>query len=75
MALSSREKRALFLGTLTTLFPGMIVSGFMPELNVLPAIGWLSIAMVGAGVAGALAAPPPRRIRGAIAGAIPLRGG
>ena len=68
MTLSLREKFALFLGTASTVVPGMIVAGFMPLWDVLPFTGWLTIATLGSGIAGAIATP--RAARGAIAGGL-----
>ncbi len=63
-----REKWAGYFGLFMTLIPAMIVAGFMPEWDVLPFVGWLAIATVGAGVAGAIATPLWGR--GAVAGAL-----
>jgi hypothetical protein len=65
---TSREKWAGYLGAVMTIIPAMIVSGFMPEWNVLPLGGWLAIATTGAGIAGAIATP--RTLRGVAAGAL-----
>ena len=63
-----REKWATNFGLGMTIIPAMIVSGFMPDWNVLPSVGWFGIATVGAGIAGAIATP--LWLRGAIAGAL-----
>jgi len=63
-----REKWAGYLGLFFTIVPGLIVSGFMPEWDVLPFHVWLGIATAGAAVAGAIATP--RTLRGAISGAV-----
>jgi hypothetical protein len=68
MVESPREKWAGYFGLFMTLIPGMIVSGFMPEWNVLPFAGWLGIAAGGAAIAGAIATP--RWLRGAVAGTL-----
>src|SRR5438132_8049830 len=65
---SPREKWATYLGLFVTVIPAMIASGFMPEWNVLPFLGWLAIATLGAGIAGAIATP--LWSRGALAGAL-----
>ncbi|MBI2194095.1 MAG: hypothetical protein HYU36_19135 [Planctomycetes bacterium] len=65
---SPRETWAAYLGGAVTIIPAMIVSGFMPKWNMLPFTGWLAIATVGAGIAGAIATP--RWARGALAGAL-----
>lgn len=63
-----RENVASWIGIISTIIPGMMVSGFMPELNVLPVAGWVAIAMVGSAIAGAIATP--LTVRGAISGMI-----
>jgi hypothetical protein len=63
-----REKWAGYFGAFMTVIPALIVSGFMPEWNVLPFSAWLAIATAGAGIAGAIATP--RTLRGAVAGAL-----
>ena len=63
-----RENWAIWIGLFSTLIPGMIASGFMPEWNVLPFAGWVAIATIGAMIAGAIATP--LMLRGAISGAI-----
>ena len=68
MTLSLREKFALGLGATCTIFPSMIVAGFMPLWDVLPFAGWLTIATLGSGIAGAIGTP--RAARGAIAGGL-----
>lgn len=71
-----REKWAGYLGLFTTIVPAMIVAGFMPEWDVLPFAGWLAIATLGAGLAGAIATPLWARgaVSGALAGAGALVG-
>ncbi len=73
---SPREKWALYFGMFATIIPAMIASDFMPAWNVLPFVGWLAIATVGAGIAGTIATPYWGRglISGAIAGAGALLG-
>ncbi len=61
-----REQAGIWIGMIATIFPGLMVSGFMPDWNVLPFGGWLAIAGVGSAIAGAIATP--RLVRGAIAG-------
>jgi len=68
MAESRREKWAGWLGLFVTVVPAMITSGFMPQWDVLPFLGWLGVATVGAAVSGAIATP--RWGRGAVAGAL-----
>ena len=63
-----RENWATWVGLFATIIPGMIVSGFMPEWNVLPYAGWFAIAAIGSAIAGAIATP--MIVRGAISGAI-----
>ena len=63
-----REKWAMNLGLFATIIPAMIASNFMPAWNVLPFTGWLAIAAIGAGVAGAIGTP--HWGRGAVAGII-----
>jgi hypothetical protein len=67
-----REKWTTYLGLFASVIPGMIVTGFMPGWNVLPLIGWLAIATLGGGIAGALSTP--LRFRGLISGAISYAG-
>jgi hypothetical protein len=64
---SLREKWGGYWGLTCTVVPAMIVSGFMPEWNVLPLFGWVAIAAVGAAVGGAIATP--KTVRGLVAGA------
>jgi hypothetical protein len=68
MSESPREKWAGYFGLGVTIIPAMIVSGFMPDWDVLPFGVWLAIASTGAAVAGAIATP--KLIRGAIAGGL-----
>lgn len=68
VTLSMRQKLALALGSACTMVPAMIVTGFMPEWDVLPLTGWLTIATLGSGLAGAIGAA--RSARGAIAGGL-----
>ena len=63
-----RENIATWVGIIATLFPGMMVSGFMPNWNVLPVAGWVVVAMVGSAIAGAIATP--LMVRGAISGIV-----
>jgi hypothetical protein len=63
-----REKWAMYLGMFATIIPAMIASDFMPAWNVLPFAGWMAVAAVGAGLAGAIATPYWGR--GAFAGAL-----
>jgi hypothetical protein len=66
-----RENWAEYFGLAASVIPAMIATGFMPAWDVLPHIGWLAIATVGCGIAGAIATPLWRRglISGLIAGA------
>ena len=66
-----RENWAEYFGLFTSVIPAMIATGFMPAWNVLPLVGWLAIATVGCGIAGAIATPLWFRglISGLIAGA------
>ena len=63
-----REKWAEYLGIALTVLPAMISAGFMPEWNVLPLSGWISIAAAGGALAAAIATP--QWARGAVAGAL-----
>ena len=63
-----RENWATWIGIISTIIPGMIVSGFMPDWNVLPYNGWLTIAAIGSAIAGAIATP--KFVRGAFSGMI-----
>lgn len=65
-----REKWASWIGILFAIIPSMIVSGFMPEWNVLPELGWLGITAAGTAIAGAIATPRtlPGMISGMLAG-------
>jgi len=76
MGESPRESWALTLGMVAVIIPGMIASDFMPAWNVLPFVGWLAIATIGAALAGAIATPSWDRgmICGALAGAGALAG-
>ena len=67
--LSPRHNAALIVGSATTLVPGMIMAGFMPEWNVLPATSWLAIAAIGSAVAGVIGFPR-QWLRASIAGAV-----
>jgi hypothetical protein len=71
-----RETCAAWIGLFVTLIPAMIVSGFMPDWNVLPVGGWVAIATIGAGISGAIATPLTARgaLCGAMAGAGALGG-
>jgi hypothetical protein len=66
-----REYWAEYLLLAASVIPAMIAIGFMPAWNVLPLGGWLAIATLGAGIAGAIATPLWRRglISGLVAGA------
>ena len=55
-----RENWATWIGIISTIIPATIVSGFMPDWNVLPYNGWLAIAAIGSAIAGAIA-PPPKK--------------
>lgn len=68
MSLSKNENIGLAIGSLATVVPGMIMSGFMPEFNVLPTWGWMAIATVGSMFGGMVAAE--HRIPGAITGGV-----
>ena len=48
------QKIGSFIAVFTILIPGIIVSDFMPEFNVLPFGLWLTIAAVGGGISGAV---------------------
>ena len=63
-----RENWAEYLLLAASVIPGMIATGFMPAWNVLPLGGWLAIATLGAGIAGAIATP--RWSRGLVSGLI-----
>jgi hypothetical protein len=63
-----REHWAEYLLLAASVIPAMIATGFMPACNVLPIGGWAAIAVLGAGLAGALATP--LWIRGLISGLI-----
>lgn len=67
--LSPRHNAALIVGGAATLVPAMIMAGFMPEWNVLPATSWLVIAAIGSAVAGVIAFPR-QWLRASLAGAI-----
>lgn len=71
MAQTSREHWAEYLLLAASVIPAMIATGFMPSWNVLPVGGWVSIAIVGAGIAGAIATPLWGRglVSGLVAGA------
>jgi hypothetical protein len=66
-----REKWTEYFGLFTSIIPAMIATGFMPAWNVLPIGGWLTVATLGSGIAGAIATPRWNRglISGLIAGA------
>src|SRR4051794_26045543 len=68
MGETPREKWAGICGMFVTIIPGMIASNFMPDWNMLPFVGWLGIATIGAAIAGAAATP--LWFRGLIAGAV-----
>jgi hypothetical protein len=76
MAQTPRENWAEYLGLTASVISGMIATGFMGSWNVLPFVCWLAIAIVGAGIAGAIATPLWFRgmISGAISGAGVLEG-
>lgn len=40
---------------ISVIIPGMIVAGFMPDWNILPSYGWLTVSVVGAGAGCAIA--------------------
>ena len=65
-----REHWAEYLLLATSVIPAMIATGFMPAWDVLPRGGWLAIAIVGGGLAGALGTPLWTRglVSGLIAG-------
>lgn len=67
--LSPRHNAALIVGSAVTLVPAMIMAGFMPEWNVLPATSWLAISAIGSAVAGVIGFPR-QWLRASIAGAI-----
>lgn len=67
--LSPRHNAALTFGGVATVVPGMIMAGFMPEWDVLPATSWLAIAAIGSAVAGVIGFPR-QWLRASIAGAI-----
>lgn len=66
--LTSREKWALFIGVPFAILPGMIVTGFVPNLFHLPFACWLLVAAVGSAVAGVISTP--LAFRGLITGAV-----
>ena len=65
---SNNEKIGGFIAILSVIIPGMIVSDFMPEWNVLPFSVWLSIAGVGSAIGAAIATK--RFFIGSVCGAI-----
>jgi hypothetical protein len=65
---SRREMWALYIGLAFTIIPAMIAANLMPDWNVLPFWGWLTIAGVGSAVAGIIATP--YWLRGMVAGAL-----
>ncbi|MEL7224398.1 MAG: hypothetical protein AAGL17_05935 [Cyanobacteria bacterium J06576_12] len=67
--LTPRQNVALMVGGAATIVPGMIMSGFMPEWDVLPATSWLAIAAIGSAVGGVIGFPR-QWLRASIAGAI-----
>jgi hypothetical protein len=69
MNMAPREQRALYLGAFAIVVPGLIMAGFMPAFNVLPAFGWILMAMIGSGGAGAIATPR-RWLQGTLSGAV-----
>jgi hypothetical protein len=71
LAQAPREHWAEYLLLAASVIPAMIATGFMPAWNVLPVGGWLAIAVVGAGIAGAIATPLWGRglVSGLVAGA------
>jgi hypothetical protein len=54
MSESPREKVGAILACVVVILPGMIISGFMPEIDVLPLWVWVAIAAVGSAIGGAL---------------------
>ena len=66
-----RENWAEYMLLAASVIPAMIATGFMPAWNVLPLGGWLAIATLGAGIAGAIATPHWSRglVSGLMAGA------
>lgn len=67
---SPRQKVGAYLFFFSTIIPGMIVSGFMPDWNVLPFEVWLSIAAVGGAAGGAVWAEDQRWPVGLLSGGI-----
>ena len=65
---SRLERIGGWIALIAIILPGMIVSGFMPEWNVLPFHLWLIIATLGGALGGALAVE--KRIPGLISGAL-----
>ena len=68
MTESPREKWGLTVGIIAIVIPGMLATGFGPWGDLLPFPAWLAMAMVGTGIAGAIATP--YWDRGAMMGAI-----
>lgn len=70
MEQTNREKWASWIGMFFAIIPSMIVSGFMPDWNVLPELGWLGITAAGCAIAGAISTPRtlPGMITGMLAG-------
>ncbi|MEZ4323258.1 MAG: hypothetical protein R3F61_37690 [Myxococcota bacterium] len=68
-SLSPRMNAGIVVFTLTTVIPGMIVGGFMPEADVLPLWGWALLGLVGGAAAGAIAGER-RPLLSAVCGAI-----
>lgn len=56
------------IGTFGIILPGMIVSGFMPNWNVLPFVVWWGIAILSGAIGGFLIGTP--RLAAAIAGGV-----
>ena len=42
------EKIGWWIILISIIIPGMIVTGFMPDMNILPSYGWTAVGMAGA---------------------------
>jgi hypothetical protein len=66
MILNVRQRTALFIAAATTVIPGMLLAGLLPEFAVLPQWAWFAIASSGASIGGAVSTK--RWIYGALSG-------
>lgn len=62
------ETIGTYLAIVSVIVPAMLVSGFMPDWNVLPFAVWMLIASVGAAIGGAMSTR--RLLLGGLAGAL-----